>query len=86
MLSIYLQGLSLGLAYVAPIGMQNLFVINSAMNQKLKQAIITALIVIFWDVSLGLACFLGVGTLMEAYHGYRKSFWEEEDFWLFIWA
>ena len=24
----YLQGLSLGLAYVAPIGVQNLFVIN----------------------------------------------------------
>ena len=32
MLSIYLQGLFLGLAYVAPIGMQNLFVINSAMS------------------------------------------------------
>ena len=25
----YLQGLTIGLAYVAPIGMQNLFVINS---------------------------------------------------------
>ena len=66
MISIYLQGLSLGLAYVAPIGMQNLFVINSAMSQKLKRAIATALIVIFWDISLGLACFLGAGALMEA--------------------
>lgn len=66
MIPIYLQGLSLGLAYVAPIGMQNLFIINSAMRQKLGQAIATALIVIFWDVSLGLACFLGVGALMEA--------------------
>ena len=66
MISIYLQGLTLGLAYVAPIGMQNLFVINSAMSQKLGRAIATALIVIFWDVSLGLACFLGVGALMEA--------------------
>lgn len=66
MLSIYLQGLSLGLAYVAPIGMQNLFVINSAMPQKLGRAIATAFIVIFWDVSLGLACFLGVGALMDA--------------------
>ena len=27
---IYLQGLTMGLAYVAPIGLQNLFVINSA--------------------------------------------------------
>ena len=66
MIPIYLQGLSLGFAYVAPIGMQNLFVINSAMSQKLKRAMATALIVIFWDISLGLACFLGVGALMEA--------------------
>lgn len=66
MMPIYFQGLSLGLAYVAPIGMQNLFVINSAMSQKLRRAIATALIVIFWDVSLGIACFLGAGALMEA--------------------
>ena len=31
---IYLQGLTMGLAYVAPIGLQNLFVINSALTQK----------------------------------------------------
>lgn len=66
MISICFQGHSLGLAYVAPIGMQNLFVINSAMSQKLRCAIATALIVIFWDISLALACFLGVGALMEA--------------------
>ena len=29
----YLQGLSLGLAYVAPIGVQNLFVINAGLSQ-----------------------------------------------------
>lgn len=66
MIPIYLQGLSLGLAYVAPIGMQNLFIINSAMSRKLRRAIATALIVIFWDISLGIACFLGAGALMEA--------------------
>lgn len=66
MIPIYLQGLSLGLAYVAPIGMQNLFVINSAMSRKLTRAIATALIVISWDISLGIACFLGAGALMEA--------------------
>lgn len=65
-MSIYFQGLSLGLAYVAPIGMQNLFVINSAMSQKLRRAIATALVVIFWDISLGIACFLGAGALMGA--------------------
>lgn len=65
MIAVYLQGLSLGLAYVAPIGMQNLFVINSAMNQKIGRALLTALVVVFWDISLALACFFGVGALME---------------------
>ena len=54
------------MAYVAPIGMQNLFVINSAMTQKLRRVIATVLIIIFWDISLGIACFLGAGALMEA--------------------
>lgn len=44
----YLQGLALGLAYVAPIGMQNLFVINSALTQPRWRALLTALIVIFF--------------------------------------
>ena len=30
----YLQGLSLGLAYVAPIGVQNLFVINASRGRR----------------------------------------------------
>ena len=49
MLSIYLQGLSLGLASVAPIGMQNLFVINSAISQNLGRVVATVLIITFWD-------------------------------------
>jgi L-lysine exporter family protein LysE/ArgO len=65
-MNIYLQGLTMGLAYVAPIGMQNLFVINTALTQRRKRVYLTALIVIFFDISLGLACFLGVGALMEA--------------------
>ena len=55
-MSVYLQGLLLGLGYVAPIGTQNLFVINSAINQPRKKAFLTALIVIFF----------GIGALMEA--------------------
>ena len=61
----YLLGLGIGLAYVAPIGMQNLFVINAALTQSRRRAILTALIVICFDVSLALACFFGVGALME---------------------
>ena len=65
-MNIYLQGLTMGLAYVAPIGLQNLFVINTALTQKRSRAYLTALIVIFFDVTLGLACFLGAGALMQA--------------------
>lgn len=63
----YIQGLTLGLAYVAPIGMQNLFVINSAPTQTRLRALVTALIVIFFDVTLALACFFGIGLVMQKY-------------------
>ena len=38
----FLQGLTMGLAYVAPIGMQNLFVINAALTQPRRRALGTA--------------------------------------------
>lgn len=63
----YIQGLTLGLAYVAPIGMQNLFVINSALTQTRLRALVTALIVIFFDVTLAMACFFGIGLVMQKY-------------------
>lgn len=65
-MNIYLQGLTMGLAYVAPIGLQNMFVINTALSQPRPRAYLTALIVIFFDITLGLACFLGAGALMSA--------------------
>lgn len=34
----FLQGLTMGLAYVAPIGLQNLFVINSALTHTRRRA------------------------------------------------
>ena len=63
----FLQGLTMGLAYVAPIGLQNLFVINSALTNTRRRALLTALIVIFFDVTLALACFFGVGAIIERY-------------------
>lgn len=45
-MNIYLQGLTMGLAYVAPIGLQNLFVINTALTQKRSRVYLTALIII----------------------------------------
>lgn len=65
-MEIYIQGLTMGLAYVAPIGLQNLFVINTALTQPRSRSYITALIVIFFDITLGLACFFGVGAIMQA--------------------
>lgn len=63
----YLQGLILGLAYVAPIGMQNLYVINTALSTGLRQSLLIALIVIFFDITLAGACFFGIGYLLERF-------------------
>lgn len=63
----FLQGMTMGLAYVAPIGLQNLFVINTALTQKKSRVYITALIVFFFDLTLALACFFGVGALMHKF-------------------
>lgn len=68
-MSFFLQGLSLGLAYAAPIGLQNLFVINSALTNSRRRAIYTALCVIFFDVVLAVACFFGMGSLMQRLPG-----------------
>ena len=65
-MDIYLQGLTMGLAYVAPIGLQNLFVINTALTQPRKRVAATVLIVLFFDISLGMACFFGIGAVMSA--------------------
>lgn len=57
----------MGLAYLAPIGMQNLFVINSALNDSRKLAFLTAIIVACFDISLSASCFYGIGSIMEKY-------------------
>lgn len=67
------QGFLLGLAYVAPIGMQNLFVLNNALLYQRRQALFAAGVVIFFDVTLSLACFFGIGALMERYVWLQKT-------------
>ncbi len=64
-MSLLLQGFLLGLAYVAPIGMQNMYVINTAVEKRRIRALQVALIVIFFDVTLALACFFGIGIILE---------------------
>lgn len=67
MIEYMLQGLLFGLAYVAPIGTQNLYVINTAVQKSRLQSIKVALITVLYDISLALACFFGVGLLLEKY-------------------
>lgn len=63
----YLQGFILGLAYVAPIGMQNLYVINTSLSTGLKQSLLLAWIVVFFDITLAAGCFFGIGYLLEQF-------------------
>lgn len=62
----FLQGLLVGLASLAPIGIQNLFIINTALVQPLRRIILTFLIVTFFDISLSLSAFFGMGALIAA--------------------
>lgn len=68
-----LQGFVLGLAYVAPIGIQNLYVINTALRETRIRAYLVAAVTIFFDVSLGLTCFYGVGLLLENFPFLKKA-------------
>lgn len=61
----FLQGFLLGLAYVAPIGMQNMFVINTAATKTRLRAYQVALTTVFFDIALAVACFFGVGLLID---------------------
>lgn len=63
----FFQGFFWGIAYAAPIGMQNLFVINSALQSNKIKTFITALAVIFFDIMLALTCFSGLGSLLTEY-------------------
>ncbi len=69
----FLQGLTMGLAYVAPIGLQNLFVINTALTQSRKRVYATAFIVIFFDITLAFACFFGIGAIMSRWEFLEKA-------------
>lgn len=66
MIGILIKGFTIGIAYVAPIGLQNLYVINTAMTQPKPRLYLVALITIFFDISLALACFFGMGAIIEA--------------------
>lgn len=64
-MAFFIQGLLLGLAYVAPIGMQNMYVINSAARLTRRRAYTVAAITIFFDISLAFTCYFGIGLLLD---------------------
>jgi L-lysine exporter family protein LysE/ArgO len=68
------QGFLLGMAYVAPIGMQNLNVINSALTMDRWRALSVAWITVLFDISLAVFCFLGVGTAVGKNELIRAAF------------
>ena len=47
----FVKGLMLGFAYVAPIGVQNLFAVNTSLTQTKKRAYITAFVIMFFDIT-----------------------------------
>lgn len=67
MLIYFFQGLLLGFAYVAPIGVQNLYLINTSLRETGRKAFAVASAIIFFDISLALACFFGIGILIDTF-------------------
>jgi len=73
MLQYLIQGFILGFSYVAPIGMQNLYVINTAISMNKRRAYEVALITIFFDITLSIASFFGIGMLMDKVYFLKLS-------------
>ena len=71
---VVMQGLALGLAYAAPIGIQNMFVINAALTRPRGSAMVCGLVVAFFDCTLALACFYGIGTVIDVSPVVRTAF------------
>jgi L-lysine exporter family protein LysE/ArgO len=63
----FFEGLWLGLAYAMPIGAQNVFVLNAASKGGFTNALRIAAIVSIMDISLAIACFMGVGQVLESW-------------------
>ena len=62
-----LQGFLFGIAYVAPIGTQNLYVINTATIKSRLETYKVSLITIFFDITLAISCFFGIGFLIDKF-------------------
>ncbi|MGZ4159515.1 MAG: LysE/ArgO family amino acid transporter [Neobacillus sp.] len=61
------EGFLLGLAYASPIGVQNIFVISNALQNGVTKSLLTSVIVAVMDISLAVACILGVGRILQQF-------------------
>lgn len=61
----YLQGLLIGLAFVAPIGMQNIYVFNNGLSYRLSRALLYTFLVWLFDAFFGFAAFYGIGAVIS---------------------
>ncbi|GAX00851.1 LysE/ArgO family amino acid transporter [Secundilactobacillus silagei] len=67
MTSVVLRGMLISFALVSSIGMQNLFVVNSAMSNRLRRALLIGVFVWLADTTLTSVAFLGMGALVSRY-------------------
>lgn len=63
---IYLRGILIGFAFVAPIGMQNIYMFNNALSNKMSKALSYNFLVWFCDALFSFAAFYGIGALISA--------------------
>ena len=59
---IYLRGILIGFAFVAPIGMQNIYMFNNALSNKMSKALLYNFLVWFCDALFS----FGIGALISA--------------------
>ncbi|KRM23762.1 LysE/ArgO family amino acid transporter [Latilactobacillus graminis] len=60
----FLKGILIGFAFVAPIGMQNIFVFNNAMSNTTRRAVFNSLFIWVFDALFSLVAFYGIGALI----------------------
>ncbi|MFD1429169.1 LysE/ArgO family amino acid transporter [Lacticaseibacillus mingshuiensis] len=66
MAGVYLRGMLVSFALVSSIGMQNIFMFNQAMSQRLRRAFLIAFFVWVADTALTAVAFLGLGSIIAS--------------------
>ncbi|MFL2019704.1 LysE/ArgO family amino acid transporter [Weissella hellenica] len=65
-LATLIKGMMIGFAFVAPIGMQNLYVFNNALTNSFKRSLVYVLFVWTADSLFSLAAFFGMGAIISS--------------------